>query len=154
MLRAARVPRARVCLLDALTLTHAWWLSSTAGHVDLLTHTADPPGRIVLSSRYRALRVVHVEISRARCRNNFKTRPHRAQRAPLTLTHVSVSAARTCIRHRSNVRDKWVVLYGYTVHRRELQLWRLLHDISLSLRRGIPPGSARIIAQWRPRPRR
>lgn len=63
-----RVPRARVCPLDALTLTHAYaWRPCLLG---LLTHTPDPPAGIALSGHCRALRV---EISRARYRNHFKT---------------------------------------------------------------------------------
>jgi len=119
---AQRVPRARVCPLNALTHAYARTRAAPAERRararcpprPCLTHTTPIlRHRNRLSGHCGALRVVHVEISRARRRNNFKSRPSRTARSPvLTRTCLSARPAHTCIRHRSNVEDKWVVLYG------------------------------------------
>lgn len=90
---AERVPQARVCPLDALTLTHVTRTRAmpsvaepeprrTRAHRQAVStsishlHVADPPGRNRLSGHRHAfyIRIVRVEnTARPRRRNNFKT---------------------------------------------------------------------------------
>lgn len=130
----SRVPRARVCSLDALTHAHAHARvvgrsrdARVCRHIASasisLTHTSittdRKPSKRPLR-RLSILRVVHIEIPREHVtviilKSSYRTpaRPHRAY------ARVFVSAfgpAHTCIRHRSNVEDKWVVLYSWYTH--------------------------------------
>jgi len=125
---AQRVPRARVCPLDALTLMHAYARTRATptkrrarAHClprACLTHTMPIlQRRNRLSGHCGALRVVHVEISRARYRNNFKSRPsHRA---------LTCAYARVC-QHSRRTRASDTDLMSrisescFMVHRREL----------------------------------
>lgn len=89
--RARQPPRAASPIVD---LSHS--------------HVGDPPGRNHLSGHCRALRVVYAEISRVRCRNNFKTRSsHRA----LIRAYAAHVRQRRCARASdtdlmSRIRDK------------------------------------------------